>query len=134
MTSPALAIALYYRLIDAWNHLDAAGMAACFAPEGTMNRFDGSTETGPDAIRETCPLGSDFALLRAIVGMVPPGDGDIIPAANASQSLVASRHGDAWLVELFQNTPAAYHGRPNEQDAHSAASRAALRKIGSPRA
>jgi hypothetical protein len=28
------------------------------------------------------------------------------------QTLVAVRQGDAWRIASFQNTPAAFHGRP----------------------
>jgi hypothetical protein len=44
--------------------------------------------------------------------MIPPGQADLNPAANAVQTLVASRDGDQWRIALFQNTPAQFHGRP----------------------
>ena len=34
------------------------------------------------------------------------------PALNAMQSLVAVKRANQWKVALFQNTPAAFHGRP----------------------
>jgi uncharacterized protein (TIGR02246 family) len=136
----------YQTLIDAWNERDADMMASCFTSNGTMVGFDGSTVTGRDRIaahlepifrdhptaafvtvvREVREIGVDVALLRAIVGMVPPGADDINPETNASQCLVASRDDGEWLVELFQNTPAAYHGRPEAQEAHSAMIRKAM--------
>jgi uncharacterized protein (TIGR02246 family) len=58
------------------------------------------------------PLGPGVALLRAVPGMVPPGQSDINPAVNAMQSLVAAHRDGAWRIELFQNTPAAFYGRP----------------------
>lgn len=57
-------------------------------------------------------LAPDVAILRAIVGMVPPGQSDLNPAVNAFQTLVATRHDGQWLIALFQNTPAQFHGRP----------------------
>ena len=57
-------------------------------------------------------LSTDIALLRAVVGMVPPGQNDINPVVNAIQSLVAVKDKDIWRIALFQNTPAQFHGRP----------------------
>jgi uncharacterized protein (TIGR02246 family) len=123
---------LYEALIDAWNRRDAKGMATCFAKQGLQIGFDGSTATGPDevfehlgpifkdhvtgtyvtTVREVRPLGPGTALLIAISGLVPPGRADVAPATNAHQTMVAVREGGAWRVELFQNTPAQFHGRP----------------------
>jgi hypothetical protein len=52
-------------------------------------------------------------LLRATVGMVMPGQTELNPALNAIQSLVAARRDGHWRIELFQNTPAAFHGNPD---------------------
>lgn len=49
--------------------------------------------------------------MRAIVGMVP--DGELVPALNAHQTLVAVKRDSQWTIELFQNTPAQFHGRPD---------------------
>jgi hypothetical protein len=49
--------------------------------------------------------------------MVAPGNSDINPTLNAVQSLVAVRRDDTWQIQLFQNTPAAFHGRPAEVEA-----------------
>jgi uncharacterized protein (TIGR02246 family) len=64
-------------------------------------------------VREVRALGPDVALLRAVAGMVPPGQLRLNPAVNAVQTLIARRDGSAWRVELFQSTPAAFHGRPD---------------------
>jgi len=142
----------YQSLIEAWNERDADAMASCFAPGGTMVGFDGSTVTGraniaahlepifrdhPTAafvpvVREVREIGPEVALLRAIVGMVPPNSDDINPNVNASQCVVAALHDGEWMIELFQNTPAAYHGRPEAQEAHSAMIRKALRDQAAP--
>ncbi len=38
---------------------------------------------------------------------------DIRPELNAVQTLVAVKHGnDRWKIAIYQNTPAAFHGRP----------------------
>lgn len=124
--------ALYAALLKGWNERDAAAMARLFAPDGNMVGFDGSQIDGARAIeaamaaifsqhktppflsilRELRLLSPDTALLRAVVGMTPPGKSDLDPALNAIQSLVAQRRDGAWRIALFQNTPAAFHGRP----------------------
>ncbi|MBT1700274.1 SgcJ/EcaC family oxidoreductase, partial [Fulvivirgaceae bacterium PWU4] len=73
-----------------------------------------SNKTASDVwkVREVRFLAADIALLRAVVGMVPPGGNAINPATNAIQSLVALRQNNVWKIALFQNTPAQFHGRP----------------------
>lgn len=132
---------LYERLLDAWNARDADAFASLFGADGTMIGFDGSQATGssdirghlapifsdhPTAsyvakVREVRSLGAEGALLRAIVGMVPPESDSLNPATNALQSVVAERVADGgWRIVLFQNTPAQYHGRPELVEAHTA--------------
>jgi hypothetical protein len=57
------------------------------------------------------------ALLRGVVGMIPPGQADLHPDLNAIQTLIATYRAGRWEIDLFQNTPAAYHGRPELQAA-----------------
>ncbi len=71
-------------------------------------------------VREVRHLAEGVALLRAVAGLVPPGGSDLNPDANAVQALVAVRTADGWRVAHFQNTPAAFHGRPEEADALTA--------------
>jgi len=143
--------ALYFQLLDRWNDRDAAGMAALFSPDGNLIGFDGSVANGkaeieahlspifahhPTAafvakVRAVRSLGQGVALLRAVAGMVPPGQSDINPAVNAIQSLVASRRDGWWQIELFHNTPAAFHGRPELRDALTEELRIVLRDRGS---
>jgi hypothetical protein len=59
-------------------------------------------------------------LLRAVAGMVPPGKSDLNPAVNTIHTLVAAGQGDQWQVELFQSTPAGFHGRPEASKALTA--------------
>ncbi|QEH34101.1 SnoaL-like domain protein [Aquisphaera giovannonii] len=125
--------ALFASLLDAWNRRDARAFAAHFRPDGEAIGFDGTAMKGPDQIvasiepifahhltaryvpivRSVQSLGDHVAILRAVAGMVPPGQTDIHPAVNAVQSLVATSEGGGWRIALFQNTPAAYHGRPD---------------------
>lgn len=128
----AAVIALYEQLLASWNARDASAYAELFAPDGNIVGFDGSQMDGPAAItahlgqifadhptptyvakvREVRALGKDVILLRAVAGLVPRGQADLNPAANAIQSLVTVRRDGLWRVALFQNTPAQFHGRP----------------------
>ncbi|PIC67107.1 DUF4440 domain-containing protein [Sporosarcina sp. P21c] len=123
---------LYRRLIDAWNNRDAKGMAELFTEQGTQIGFDGSKMVGrqeilshlasifekhPTApfvtkVKEVRAIGTDTAIVQAIAGMIPPGKTDIEPTVNALQTLVTVNKDGNWKVELFQNTPAQFHGRP----------------------
>jgi len=53
-----------------------------------------------------------------------------MPAVNAIQTLVAVCNDGEWRVALFQNTPAAFHGRPELAEALSAELREELRLHG----
>ena len=128
---------LYRRLLEAWNAQDATAFAAGFAGDGCCVGFDGSTMVGPSEnesalggvfsdhetadyvalVREVRLVEPDTALLRAEVGMVPPGETDLSPDRNAIQSVVAHREDDRWRIELFQNTPARFDGRPEVAEA-----------------
>lgn len=123
---------LYHKLIEAWNNRDAQGMSEQFAEHGVQIGFDGSKLIGQMEIlshlksifdeHHTAPfvtkvkdirlLGTDVAILHAIAGMIPPGKSDIEPAVNAHQTLVAVKKDHRWCIELFQNTPAQFHGKP----------------------
>jgi uncharacterized protein (TIGR02246 family) len=137
---------LYAALLKQWNRRDAAGMAALFSEAGHLVGYDGSVINGQAAIaehlapifadhptpayvgkvREVRFLTPDVAVLRAVSGLVPDGTADINPDLNAVQSLVAARHGGQWRAELYQNTPAAFHGRPEESADLTAELRALL--------
>jgi uncharacterized protein (TIGR02246 family) len=123
---------LYEDLLSCWNRRDADGYAALFAEDGRAIGYDGSPHSGRDAIARDLArifaehrtpayvglvrgvrfLGEEVAIVDAVAGMVPDGKTDLDPALNAAQTLVAARQGAAWRIVLFQNTPAAYHGRP----------------------
>jgi uncharacterized protein (TIGR02246 family) len=76
-----------------------------------------STASYLGKIREVRLLTDEVALLRAVAGMVPPGGTDLNPDVNAVQSLVAVRRNAEWRIALYQNTPAAFHGRPEASQA-----------------
>lgn len=138
---------LYEALLTAWNQRDAERFASLFAQSGNVVGFDGSVVNGQAEIathlrdifahhqtpayigvcREIRQLSADVAIVRAVAGMMPPGGSDINPAANAIQTLVVARHDGTWRIELFQNTPAAFHGRPEESASLTQELREALR-------
>jgi len=124
---------LYSRLIDGWNANDAETMASPIAADGLVIGYDGSQMFGREEvasqlgqifadhktaayvakIRSVKPVGSDAALLQAVVGMIRPGGAELMPDRNAIQTVVAIRGEDGWRVALFQTTPAQFHGRPD---------------------
>jgi uncharacterized protein (TIGR02246 family) len=128
--------ALHRSLLGAWNRRGAAGMASLCSDDCVMIGFDGSQMNGrreieaalrkifsdhPTAsyvsvVRAVRWMGEGVAVLTAVAGMVPPGKHRIMPERNAVQSMVAVRRDDSWRVALFQNTPAAFDGRPDMRD------------------
>ncbi|MGP4108772.1 SgcJ/EcaC family oxidoreductase [Virgibacillus sp. L01] len=125
--------ALYQKMIDGWNTRSAHDMAGQFTESGESIGFDGSLMSGQDEmisqlsaifhdhptppfvtnVKEVRFVGEDTAILRAIVGMVPPGQTELNPELNAYQTIVAAKQPKGWKIELLQNTPAQYHGRPD---------------------
>lgn len=123
---------LYHELIRAWNERDAATFAALFALDGVTIGFDGSLMTGTleiegsltqifrdhptppyyPKISSTRFVTDDCGILVAIAGMSPGCASAINPAFNARHSLVAVKRDGDWKIVHFQNTPAAFHGRP----------------------
>src|SRR5262245_19487605 len=88
--------ALYQALLEAWNRQDAAHFAALFEEDSNVVGIDGSQMNGPTEIESTLRqifgdhrtatyvgkirdihfLMPEVAVLRAVVGMVPPGQSD----------------------------------------------------------
>ena len=63
-------------------------------------------------VREIRAIAPGIAIIRSVVGMVPPGENELKPDVNAIQSLVFVDKGPDMKIALLQNTPAAFHGRP----------------------
>lgn len=123
---------LYANLISGWNTQDGEAMAAPFAEDGVSIGFDGSVSFGRRAIGDDMAgifashetgryavsvdsvraLGSKAMILRAVAGLVPPGQTAINPDTNSHQTVAAEERDSAWSIVLFQNTPAQFHGRP----------------------
>lgn len=126
------AVSVYLRLLEAWNGRRAHDFAALFTGDGSSVGFDGSPMNGRAEIasaleaifahhqtasyvakvREVRSLRPGVTLLRAVVGMVPPGQKELNSAVSAIQSVVLVEDGGEWRVALLHNTPAAFHGRP----------------------
>ncbi|BCQ24738.1 SgcJ/EcaC family oxidoreductase [Caballeronia sp. NK8] len=140
---------MYFGLLDDWNRQDAAAMAARFTERGSLIGFDGSAIDGRTCIeahlqpifaqhptprfvakvREVRRMASGQSLLlRAVAGMWPRGATALEPGLNAMQTMVLSLCDGAYRIELFQNTPAAFHGRPEESERLCAE----LRELGKP--
>ncbi|MDQ2807691.1 MAG: SgcJ/EcaC family oxidoreductase [Chloroflexota bacterium] len=144
-TDEAVIQALYHTLLAAWNERNAVAFADLFSAAGHVIGFDGSMLNGRTAIeahllgifrdhptpayvgkvREVRFLTPAVAVLRAVAGLIPPGQTDLNPTLNAVQTLVASGQDGQWHSELYQNTPAALHGQPEQ----SAALTAELRQL-----
>ena len=132
MTNQTSRRGVYQQLLEAWNRRDADGFAAAFTDDGSCIGFDGSMMNGraeiastlrgifdhhPTAryvarVREIRALSPTLVLVRSVVGMVPPDKAELNPAVNAIQSLVVVEQGPSMKIALLQNTPAAFHGRP----------------------
>ena len=128
----AIVEAIYESLVSSWNETNARVFSDLFSENGSMVGFDGSVANGRQEIYDH--LSSIFAdhrpakfvsiikdikvlcptvgLLRAVVGMVPPEQKQVNPKTNAIQSLIVVNEMDHFRIALFQNTPAAFHGRP----------------------
>lgn len=127
---------LYHQLLEFWNQRDAESMAGLMTDDANVVGFDGSqingkheiarvlrqifiqhkTATYVSIVREIRILSDSVAILRSIAGMIPRGRTDINPEANGIQSLVAQKVDGEWRIAHFQNTPAAFHGRPELVD------------------
>jgi len=141
---------LYRQLLEAWDKRNARDFALLFASDGNIVGFDGTqvfgqTDIGAhlseifshhqtaryvSIVREVRALTEEATILSAVAGMVPPDKDDINPDVNAVQTLIAVRKAGGWKVALFQNTPAALHGRPDAAKKLTEELRAALRKQG----
>jgi len=125
---------IYRQLLQAWDKRNARDYALLFTADGYIVGFDGSQVSGQNEIgahvtkvfshhqtgrytsivRSVSSLTPDVAMLTAVVGTVPARKEELEPALNAVQTMIAVRKRDGWKIALFQNTPAAWHGRPDD--------------------
>jgi uncharacterized protein (TIGR02246 family) len=125
--------ALYEQVMAGWNSGDGNAFAAPFAEDADFVAFDGSYFKGREEIasfhqvlfdqflkgtrlvgkvRGVRLLTPDVAVMHAVGGTVMPGQSDLEPARNSIQTLVATKHAGEWHLAAFQNSRAAYMGRP----------------------
>jgi uncharacterized protein (TIGR02246 family) len=136
---------LHGAILEAWNRRDAQAYADCFSDGAVVIGFDGSEMHGRAAIAEQLaaifadhevaayvrlvrgvqPLDERSGLLHAVVGMIPPGGGEVMPDRHAVQLLVGTRDGERWRAVSLQNTPARLDGRPEAVEALTQELRAA---------
>jgi uncharacterized protein (TIGR02246 family) len=134
------AVTLFERVLAGWNAHDADAMSAPLAEHCTMIGFDGSEMSSRDAVAESLRIiwahhqtpayvarirsvrmaAPGTAVLQARTGLVSAGR--VNPATNAVTTLVAVQDAEAgdWRVVLYQHTPAAWHGRPDNATALAA--------------
>jgi uncharacterized protein (TIGR02246 family) len=140
---------LHREILSSWNDRDAAAYARFFADDASVIGFDGSEMNGRvqieqslaqifsdhstgayvTKIRQVRYLSPDVAVLRAVAGIVPAGRADLNPELNAVQTLVAVKRDGQWIATIFQNTPAAYHGRPEQHEQLTQELREALHSL-----
>jgi uncharacterized protein (TIGR02246 family) len=139
---------VYRKLLEAWDKRNARDYAMLFAPDAILVGFDGTHVFGQadigahisevfshhqtaryvSIVRGVRAVTGEVMALSAVAGMVPPNKTDINSEVNVVQTMVAARRGSAWQIALFQNTPAAFHGRPNDAKALTEELRSALKK------
>ena len=125
---------VYEQLINSWNEMNSKAYADMFTADGSIVGFDGSQANSRKEIydhlsaifadhaparfvtivREIRLLSPSVGLLRAVAGMVPRNEKEINPKTNAIQSLIAVKKDQQFMIALFQNTPAAFHGRDED--------------------
>lgn len=123
---------LYKDLLESWNKSNAVDFSNLFSSTGNAIGFDGSQMNGKkeieeelgkvfrnhkvstyvSIIQEVRSLSNHVYILRAFVGMVPPGKSEIDPRVNAIQTIVAQKENGEFKIAVLQNTPAAFHERP----------------------
>jgi uncharacterized protein (TIGR02246 family) len=126
-------LTLYHEILKQWNQRNAAGMANLFEDDGDLIGFNGSRFYGKGEIEKHLSyifanyptpkyvgkmrsirfLNPKVGVLIGVGGLVEPDRHDIRQELNAVQTLVALKQGkEGWKISFYQNTPAAYHGRP----------------------
>jgi uncharacterized protein (TIGR02246 family) len=130
----ALVQTIYKQLLESWNSHNADAYSNLFADDGFVVGFDGSEMHGREDIqkqlqqifndhhvssyvtivRDIRQWSPHIFMLTATVGMISPGDPSVNPKVNAIQSMVVSLEHKPGKILMFQNTPAAYHGRPEK--------------------
>ena len=127
---------LYNQLIKSWNEMNSETYSNLFTADGSIVGFDGSQANSRKEIyehlssifadhaparyvtiiREIRILSATIGLVRGVAGMIPRNEKKINAKTNAIQSMIAVKQEDRFRIALFQNTPAAFHGRPEDAE------------------
>ena len=122
----------YRKALQAWNLRDPDRFASFFLEDGHAIGFDGSSMDSRAEIASTLAavflnqrigwyvskvidvseIAPGVALLRAVVGMVPPDSLDLDLTVSAVQSVIFVASNDDVKIALLQSTPASFFGRP----------------------
>jgi uncharacterized protein (TIGR02246 family) len=126
---------LYQQMIDGWNIGSGDAFAAPYTEDSDYIGFDGTYLKGRrkvasfhqqlfdrfvkgsrlvGKIRGIRFLTLDVAVMIAVGGTVMAGQSDIDPDRNSIHTLVAVKHDSNWYFTAFQNSRAAFVGRPEE--------------------
>jgi len=126
---------LHKTLLQSWNDKDPSAFADHFAHECLCVGFDGTeytTATEIEAglaeifrshlvasyvskVRSARRIDAVTVVLRAVAGMIPPGQNTLRTDRNAIQVMVTCVIEGRWRIVSFQNTPARFDGRPDDQ-------------------
>lgn len=127
---------LYTQLIKSWNEMNSETYSNLFTADGSIVGFDGSQANSRSEIykhissvfadhaparyvtitKEVRILSATVGLIRAVAGMIPRNENKINAKTNAIQTMIAVKQEDHFRIAMFQNTPAAFHGRPEDAE------------------
>lgn len=118
--------ALAQKCAEAWNRGSGEAFAAQFAEDSDYVVVNGmyikgrqQNASGHQQIFDTIYKGTrlwieaksvrflrpDVALMHSTSKILRPGESETSPVPEAIQTWTVSKHGDAWLVDAFHNTP-----------------------------
>ena len=125
---------LHKNLLQSWNDRDAGAFADHFAHECICVGFDGTEYTMASEIeaalseifrrhpvasyvskvRSARRVDAATVVLRAVAGMIPPGQMTLRTDRSAIQVMVTCLIEGQWRIVSFQNTPVRFDGRPDD--------------------
>lgn len=123
---------VYQKLLDGWNNKNARAIADLYSKDGVNIALDGIQSNGPkelyshlknvfedqiippfvSKVKDVQFLSTNIAILRAIAGMVVPGQSDIHPKGITYHTLVMVKNEGKWFIINCQSTPARLDSRP----------------------
>ncbi|HEX7185819.1 MAG TPA: SgcJ/EcaC family oxidoreductase [Thermoanaerobaculia bacterium] len=118
--------ALVQKCVEAWNRGSGEGFAAQFAEDSDYVVVNGMHIKGRQQnasnhqqifdtfykgtrlwaeVKSVRFLRPDVALMHTASKILKPGESEASPVPEAIQTWTVSKHGNAWLVDAFHNTP-----------------------------